>query len=145
MLGMLCRSTHIFSVFRKGKPFFYRGYVLVVLFAAGRAHQALVRGVLSDVTRLILWACRSVFLRELVGSSRSCAFRACSLDSCSSPMSSRRCLCWRPRRRWSGRVACRCAVRAGCGVRSGGFRRLDGEVGYHVGHVGHCRWVGAVE
>jgi hypothetical protein len=34
-------------------------------------------------------------------------------NSCSSMMSSRRCRCWRPRRRRSGRVACWRAVRAG--------------------------------
>jgi hypothetical protein len=34
-------------------------------------------------------------------------------NSCSSMMSSRRCRCWRPRRRRSGRVACWCAVRVG--------------------------------
>jgi hypothetical protein len=25
------------------------------------------------------------------------------------------------------------------------YRRLDGEVGSHVDHVGRCRWVGVIE
>lgn len=32
-----------------------------------------------------------------------------------------------------------------CRVVQEAYRRLDGEVGSHVDHVGRCRWVGAVE
>jgi hypothetical protein len=84
-----------------------------VLSPAGRAHQALVLGISSDVTmschELVYWS----FCTSLRAHRAPVHFvRVCS-KSCSSMILSWRCRCWWPRRRRSGRVACWRAVCAG--------------------------------